>query len=958
MRYLTAIFFYCLFGLTATSQDSFVETYSHALDLIKAHEYTEAITVLDKAYDIAEPKSQDRSRAVWAKGMALYFMAENLQMAKDYDAAYPKYAESLTCFRRIGRDKDVMDCAKSMAVLNATHFGFNKLALEQYEYALGLAKALDNVEEQAGILLSMIAVHRTLHNESEVVRYTARLDSLMSNQTRMAAYPNLFLDQGNRAFQNGDWEVAIGCYKRFLTTEPKEEKRFSALLKLRDAYDKTGEADSALVYSTRTVEDWKKAFEDNPQQRYVIYRNHFLFQLRAGDYAGALASIDSVAQSVSATGTDFAKGELHIERGRVYSLMGRWNESIRNFELADSLISASPLTTAVRGRKETLVPLYAGALHNGGRYEESCRQYRRYLDLMKAVYGDKSMEAATALRYLANIEAMAGRLTEGTRLYIQSWVTARDIAVQDLRYLPANARGHYWSELNDLMWDMIPYGIAAGCSEDDFTASAYEALMFSKGLLLAAEKSVGKQVQKSADPRIIADYTAVADLRKEIERLRADGRGDDIVEVYARMDSLDRALTFRLMEKGVSPAVSTPTVAEIIDCLDDKTAVVDFADFVKTDGSHVYAAFVLRKGMRSPRLLKVFEQASLDSLIASNNGKYTDLYEDYNSAEMYNIILEPLMAELKGVDRIYFVPSGILNQIAVEAIRLTDGTILGDRYDIVRLTNSKEILDYDRNSRLRDFRTAWLFGGLEYDVDGPTMAACAGETDVPLHPVLRRGIAGLKGDRGFTKLKMSEAEVIGIDSILTQRDIATKKFMNVHGTEESFMSMSGRSPDLILISTHGFYYSPQNVPAWSSLNGYDNPMYLTGLVMSGGNAEYLKRSVPDGVMGGLLTSSDIAGLDLSGTQMVVLSACETGLGETTNEGVYGLQRAFKKAGAQTLVMSLWPVSDMATTDFMILFHSQLADSGWDKREAFRKAKASFRTRYPEPYDWAAFIMID
>lgn len=182
--------------------------------------------------------------------------------------------------------------------------------------------------------------------------------------------------------------------------------------------------------------------------------------------------------------------------------------------------------------------------------------------------------------------------------------------------------------------------------------------------------------------------------------------------------------------------------------------------------------------------------------------------------------------------------------------------------------------------------------------------------------------------------------------------------MNAHGTEESFMSMSGNSPDLLLVSTHGFYYSPENVPSWSSLNGYDNPMYLTGLVMSGGNAEYLKKPIPEGVMGGLLTSSDIAKLDLSDTQMVVLSACETGLGDTTNEGVYGLQRAFKKAGVQTLVMSLWPVSDLATKDFMILFHKELAANGWDKRKAFKKAKEAFRKDYNEPYYWTAFIMVD
>lgn len=505
---------------------------------------------------------------------------------------------------------------------------------------------------------------------------------------------------------------------------------------------------------------------------------------------------------------------------------------------------------------------------------------------------------------------------------------------------------------------MIPYGVAAKCQEDDFTASAFEALMFSKGLLLSAEKTTGKQVQNSGDEKLISEFIEIANLRNDIERLRADGKGTEIMSVYSRMDLLDHALSLKLARMNIAPVVSIPTTMEIVGSMEKNSVLIDFADYVKDDGTHVYAAFILRKGMKAPRLIRVFEQSNLDAILTKNNGKYSDLYEDYNAEELYNVILKPLMPEIKGARLIYFIPSGILNQIAIEAIKMPDGNIMGEKYDVVRLTSSKEILTYQDNNRIKNIDTAWLYGGLEYDVDSETMAASAKEVEFSPLLAMRGGTSGLKAKEGFKKLKMSEAEVIGIDEILTQSKIDTKKFMNTLGTEESFVSMSGQSPDLLLLSTHGFYYSPDNVPSWSSLNGYDNPMYLTGLVMSGGNVEYLKREIPDGVMGGLLTSSDIARFDLSGTQLVVLSACETGLGETTNESVYGLQRAFKKAGAQTLVMSLWPVSDLATKDFMILFHKELANNGWDKRKSFKKAKETFRKSYNEPYYWAAFIMVD
>ncbi len=958
MKRLITLFISSVCLITAFAQESFTDIYSHGLDLIKAHDYSRAIAVLDKAYEIAPAKSQERSKAMWAKGMALYMTAQNMRMDKDYEGAYKKYADAMKCFWRVSRKQDVMSCANSMAALNANHFGYKDLALEQYEYAFNIAKELNLAEEQTEILMEIIAIQKSLHNEREANLYNIRLDSVISANPSLAASPNLFLDKGHKAYLNEDWDIAVSCYKRYLETNPTDVKRFTALQGLRDTYDKLGDYETALAYSKECVDDWKRAFANNPSQKYIIYQNHFPFQTKVGDFEGALASIDSLQMSTSAIGSDLAYGELLMDRARVYSQLKRWNEAVRDYHSADSLMSITAQTVAVKDKLESLVPLYAGALYRNGDIQESYRQYLRYLDMMKDSYSEKSMEYVNALYFLANIEGFYNKLNDGTRHYIKSWQTARDIAEQDLQFLPANARGKYWNEIKELMWNMIPYGIAANCHEDDFTSSAFEALMFSKGLLLSAEQSIGKQVQDCGDESLLAEFLEVANLRNDIEKLRADSNGQEIMTLYARMDSLDRVLSSKLSDQNIYPVVSTPSTPDIAGRLEKNAVLIDFADYVKEDGAHIYAAFILRKGMNAPRLIKVFDQSSLDSLISKNNGKYSDLYEDYNSQELYDIVLKPLMHEIKGCQTIYFVPSGILNQIAIEAIKFPNGDIMGEKYDVVRLTNSKELLTYKKNRSINDFETAWLYGGLEYDIDSETMIASAKESEVSPLLAMRGGTSGLKANEGFKKLKESEAEVIGIDDILTQSSINTKKFMNSLGTEESFVSMSGKSPDLLLLSTHGFYYSPDNVPSWSSLNGFDNPMYLTGLVMSGGNAEYLKREIPDGVMGGLLTSSDIARLDLRGTQLVVLSACETGLGDTTNEGVYGLQRAFKKAGAQTLVMSLWPVSDLATKDFMILFHNELAANKWDKRAAFNKAKRAFRKIYNEPYYWAAFVMVD
>ena len=134
--------------------------------------------------------------------------------------------------------------------------------------------------------------------------------------------------------------------------------------------------------------------------------------------------------------------------------------------------------------------------------------------------------------------------------------------------------------------------------------------------------------------------------------------------------------------------------------------------------------------------------------------------------------------------------------------------------------------------------------------------------------------------------------------------------------------------------------------SYDYLRGFRDAMYLSGLVLSGGNAVWQGKKLPEGVLGGILTAQDISRLDLSGTELVVLSACQS-----------GLQRAFKKAGAQTLVMTLWRVSDRVTREFMVSFYMHLAHSE-DKRKAFEEARQEIRARYPEPFYWAGFVMID
>ena len=139
-----------------------------------------------------------------------------------------------------------------------------------------------------------------------------------------------------------------------------------------------------------------------------------------------------------------------------------------------------------------------------------------------------------------------------------------------------------------------------------------------------------------------------------------------------------------------------------------------------------------------------------------------------------------------------------------------------------------------------------------------------------------------------------------------------------------------------------------------------DPLNRCGLLFAGANIALQGNSkdLPEGVQDGILTAKEISLLDLRDADLVVLSACETAKGDITSEGVFGLQRAFKMAGVQTIIMSLWKVNDQATQLLMTEFYNNWIGKQQSKREAFRNAQNTVRTKHEEPKYWAGFIMLD
>lgn len=296
-----------------------------------------------------------------------------------------------------------------------------------------------------------------------------------------------------------------------------------------------------------------------------------------------------------------------------------------------------------------------------------------------------------------------------------------------------------------------------------------------------------------------------------------------------------------------------------------------------------------------------------------------------------------------------------MHSIALEALPLSDGTTLGQHYEFVRLTSAREIVKAHHSSK--NNRTATLYGGLQYSLAPQKMEE---ESKAYEKSDLAALVRSEYGKSGFKDLRNTKDEVKKIEKTLEDNGFAVKAYSGSKGNAESFVALSGKSSSIVHIATHGFYYTPDEAKDNDYLSGYTDAMSLSGLVFAGGNAAWLGKKYSDGVLGGVLTAKDIANLDFKGTELMVLSACKTGQGKVTAEGVFGLQRAFKKAGVGTIIMSLWNVDDKVTSEFMITFYECLADKNnvWNKRKAFEQAKEIIRKKYPDPFHWAAFVMLD
>jgi CHAT domain-containing protein len=354
--------------------------------------------------------------------------------------------------------------------------------------------------------------------------------------------------------------------------------------------------------------------------------------------------------------------------------------------------------------------------------------------------------------------------------------------------------------------------------------------------------------------------------------------------------------------------------------------------------------------------LIVKPESTIPEIVVLKNGnemenKYLKYYQNsiknkLEDDKSFQQFWQKIGAKLEGSKRVFFSPDGVYHNINLNTLYnpKTKKYLLEEK-DIRIVTVTKDIVNPSPVEE--DNKLAELVGFPSYYTNQTGQIAAGSERK---SPELIYGLS-LKSTGSLAELPATKTEVDKIAGILNAKGWEVKNYTGTTALEETIKE--SYKPRLLHVATHGFF-QPDTTKG-------SNPLLRSGLMLAGAGNTLKGENKPEGE-DGILTAYEAMNLNLDNTDLVVLSACETGLGKIKNgEGVYGLQRAFKVAGAKSIIMSLWKVDDNATQELMVAFYkhwlNDAAGTTSIKRSAFLKAQKELKAKYPNPYYWGAFVMV-
>jgi tetratricopeptide (TPR) repeat protein len=645
----------------------------------------------------------------------------------------------------------------------------------------------------------------------------------------------------------------------------------------------------------------------------------------------------------------------------------------------------------------------AGLYWAQAKYSEAEPLLQRSVAIREKSLGPDHPETALVLNNLATLYDDQGKYAEAEPFYQRAFDSLFHQFQYNFTYMTEKDRLAFLDTVASNFPGYFSFVHRYREQDPSLTGSMYDLLLWEKGFVAASIAGMRRQIEASGDTRAIellnqlaAKRTQIADLlgvnppdrdlwRKQIDQLRAEA------------DDIEKALVARSSTFAENQKLDRATWQQVRDALAPGEAAVEFARFQYfdkkwTDTSYYVALVVTRETKEQPEYIVLGERKAIEGDAFTRfedatqaRGFTTEEDTELPGKQAYDLIWKPLESALSGIKRIYVSPDGVLNQIPLGIIPTPDGKLLMERYDLRLLSSTKDIL---RSAPRPSSNTALLVGNPAFDLSeeqqravleklvGPQVPAnsnppsieTAAVAPLPLPRSLLSRDATNSGSE-LPSLPGTGAEVSTIAGLMKSHGWKAQVYLEDNALKSVVEQASG--PRVVHLATHGFFYADQQIKLSQPGVGQkdqptviEDPMLRSGLYFAGADRTLAGKPTPDGLDNGVLTAMEAGSLNLTGTELVVLSACNTGRGGVEDgEGVFGLHRALEEAGAHAVLMSLWSVPDRETQELMQHFYSRWL-SGTEMHEALKEAQLEMRAQVMKehsgqdlPYYWGAFVLV-
>lgn len=820
-----------------------------------------------------------------------------------------RYANCLSdlasCKAEIGNYNDALDDYNTAVLIFADSLGVSS---EQY---------LSAYNGMAQTYIGMGNYNKGVSMAEEIVALSKGNDILYSSALHNLAYDYSELGIYKKAIELDS--LAIDIEKKYISAQldslGEHRENYALLLNnIAYSYHQLNETDNAIDLTLKSVEMFRDLYGDNYPLIATSYNN----------------------------------------LGSLYSSLKKNDEAITYAKRSLSLLSKTEGENSVR---------YAAGLNNLAGYYVDSKDYitakELYTKSLRILSGLVGEEHPDFLQTKINLSLCCydeQNYAECLDILLPVMEKLRDILSKNFIWMTSSERKDFWDKFSFAFLEELPSVVN---KTGNGVENLYDALLLSKGIILNSEINLERIIKNSHSSKLTSIYDSL--LEHRIKLLDAEHLNDPISSQLR--DSLriivaneERELVAMSAEYGDFTKDLYLQWNEIKEQLGKNDVAIEFIDYRNDSDTVFYSALILGQDYDAPKIVHIGTEEEITKF-----SKYST--NEYAASQLYDIIWGKIFSIVPKSSNIYFSPSGVLHQMSIEYLSDIKGERKSNRQTIHRVSSTRYLCKENRMPGT----SAALFGNLNYDLDTSLIANNSLEVHHRKY-LAHRGYYGVDNNSTprWDNLDNTKDEVESIARVLEKKNYKTVLFEGEEGTEASFKNLSGQEYAMIHLATHGFflkenearrttYYSRQTEDNKALIN----PMNRSGILFSGANHSWIGESLPDYSEDGILLAEEIATLDFHGTDLLILSACETGLGEVSSEGVSGLQYGFKQAGVNTLVMSLWKVDDEATKLLMTDFYKHLLN-GETKRQAFDQAVETVRkdSRYSNPYYWAAFIMLD